>query len=55
MFTYLGGPGGVVGSAVGGFTVSTATIGAVTVATLNGFTGPTRVSAHSSTAATRCE
>jgi hypothetical protein len=37
--TYLGGPAGIVGSTVGGFTVSTATIGGVTVATLNGFTG----------------
>jgi predicted outer membrane repeat protein len=37
--TYLGGPAGIVGSTVGGFTVSTATIGGVTVATLSGFTG----------------
>src|SRR5262249_40293307 len=37
--TYLGGPSGVIGSTVGGFTVSTATIGGVTVATLTGFTG----------------
>jgi hypothetical protein len=37
--TYLAGPAGAIGSTVGGFSVSTAIVNNVTVATLSGFTG----------------
>src|SRR5262249_52436925 len=47
--TYIGGPAGAVGSTVGNFTVSTATVGGVTVATLSNFSGADTTAAISAT------